>query len=129
MRKKTWKDSERSYLKNQYVEFLVGKNGDFDSYVASVIRNVKKKYRSDNSSLVLVLPYITADLVNNREAYNSYYDEIEIYERSTDVHFIEAIQARNRSMVNRLDLVVFYVSDKSGGAYRTLQYATKNNSV
>ena len=33
---------------NPFVEFLVGRNGDFDEIVASCITNVKRTYRSDN---------------------------------------------------------------------------------
>ena len=44
---------------NEYVDFLVGRNGDFDRCVSSAVRRVRKNYRDDNSSLVLVLPYLT----------------------------------------------------------------------
>lgn len=42
--------------KKEYVEFLVGRNGDFDQLVSSAVRHMKRTYRNDNSSLVLVLP-------------------------------------------------------------------------
>lgn len=49
----------RDLLKSKaYVEFLVGRNGDFDQLVSSVVRRAKREYRADNSSLVLVLPYV-----------------------------------------------------------------------
>ena len=34
-----------------------------------------------------------------------------------------AYQIRNRQMVDRSDLVVFYVEHNSGGAYQTMRYA------
>ena len=40
----------------EYVDFLVGCNGDFDQCVSSSVLRVRKNYREDNSSLVLVLP-------------------------------------------------------------------------
>ena len=47
----------RKLLKEkEYVEFLVGRNGDFDQLVSSVVRRAKREYRADNSSLVLVFP-------------------------------------------------------------------------
>ena len=36
-----------------------------------------------------------------------------------------AIQVRNRNMIDRADLVVCCIQHKSGGAYRTIQYAEK----
>ena len=42
---------------NEYVDFLVGRNGDFDQCVSSSVLRVRKNHRDDNSALVLVLPY------------------------------------------------------------------------
>ena len=39
----------------EYVEFLVGRNGDFDQLAASTVLRLKRTVRDDNSSLVLVL--------------------------------------------------------------------------
>lgn len=107
-----------------YVEFLVGRNGDFDQLVSSVIRRCKRTIRDDNSAHIWVLPYETADYRHNAEAYCAYYDEIEVFsvERT---HYKSAFQARNRLMVDRSHLVVFYVERPEGGAYQTLFYAKK----
>lgn len=104
----------------RYVEFLVGKDGDFDILVASVIRRCKRTYRSDNSSLVLVLPYVRADLRDNAESYQEYFDEIEVF---SGTHYKAAFQQRNRSMVDRSDLVIFAINKTEGGAYSTMKYA------
>ena len=53
----------------------------------------------------------------------AYYDEIEICEESSVKHFKAAFQVRNRHMVDRSDLTVFYVETNEGGAYQTMQYA------
>lgn len=37
------------------------------------------------------------------------------------------MQIRNRSMVDRSNLVVFYVEHKKGGAYQMYQYAVKKD--
>lgn len=108
-------------LTRQYVEFLVGRDGDFDLLVASVIRRCKRECRSDNSSLVWVLPYMTADFRDNEEAYQEYYDEIEVF---SGTHYKAAFQQRNRSMLDRSNLAVFYVEKAEGGAYSTMKYAT-----
>ena len=52
---------EKMIREEEYVEFLVGRNGDFDQMTASVIRRAKKKLESPNNALILVLPYMTAE--------------------------------------------------------------------
>ena len=69
---------------------------------------------------------LTAELLNNSESFESYYDSIEICEASSDCNFKYAIVARNRDMIDRSDMVVVYVKNESGGAYQTLKYAEKN---
>lgn len=108
------------------IEFLVGRNGDFDLMAASVIRKLKKETGKENIYLTLVLPYETAELRNNIESFESYYDSIEICEASADCNFKYTIVARNRDMIDRSDLVVVYVKNESGGAYQALKYAEKN---
>lgn len=108
----------------EYVEFLVGRNGDFDQLVSSTIRRCKREIQDNNNSHVWVLPYPTADFRDNEEDYRAYYDEIEVFDSGSD-HYKAAFQARNRSMVDRSHLVVFYVERKEGGAYQTMRYATQ----
>ena len=108
------------------VEFLVGRNGDFDLVAASVVRRLKKELNAENVFLTLVLPYETAELRKNAEAFEPYYDSIEISEASADKNFKYAITARNRDMIYRSDTVVVYVKNQSGGAYQSLRYAEKN---
>lgn len=109
----------------QYVEFLVGRDGEFDLMAASAIRRAVKQYGYGNTSLILVLPYMKAEYRDNEQSYLSYYDEVEICADSSEVHYKSAIQVRNRCMVDRSDLVVCCIQHKSGGAYKTVQYAEK----
>ena len=111
--------------RDEYIQFLVGRDGDFDLLAASIIKRCQRAINEDNSALIWVLPYVTADFQNNIDAYQSYYDEIEICESAADCHYKAAFQARNRSMVDRSDLVIFCVERKCGGAYQTLKYAQK----
>lgn len=115
----------RLLLEKSYVEFLVGRDGDFDQLVSSAIRRAKRTIRDDNSAHVWVLPYPTADFRDNEEAFREYYDEIEICGASAGGHFKGAHQARNREMVDRSDLVVFCIQHESGGAWQTMKYARK----
>ena len=112
----------------EYVEFLIGRDGEFDQIVASTVRRCKRSIRDDNSALVLVLPYATAEYLNNEQSFQDYYDEVEICAESAERHFKSAHQIRNRTMVDRSDLVVFCVGHNSGGAFQTMQYAKKANA-
>lgn len=111
----------------QYVEFLVGRDGEFDQIVSSTIRRCKRTVRGDNSSLVWVLPYLTAEYRENQEVYQEYYDSVEICEASASGHYKNAHQLRNREMVDRSNLVVCCIQREIGGAWQTMKYARKNN--
>ena len=108
-----------------YVEFLVGRDGDFDLLVSSVIRRCKRTVRADNSAHVWVLPYVTAEFRDSEPSFREYYDEIEICANSAAAHYKRAYQIRNREMADRSDLIVFCVSRRNGGAWQTMQYARK----
>ena len=107
------------------MEFLVGRDGEFDQIVSSTVRTVKRSVGDDNSALVWVMAYPKAEYTNNEESFDDYYDEIEVCEASSQSHFKSAIQIRNRNMVDRSDLVICYVEHDSGGVYSALQYARK----
>ena len=111
--------------RHAYVEFLVGRDGDFDQLVSSVIRRCKRTVRADNSSHVWVMPYETAEFRDNEPSFREYYDEIEICEKSASAHYKRAYQIRNREMADRSNLIIFCVSRKSGGAWQTMQYVRK----
>ncbi|MCM1505997.1 MAG: hypothetical protein NC177_02525 [Ruminococcus flavefaciens] len=110
---------------NDYVRFLVGRDGEFDWLATSVISRVTAKCH--NSYLVLVLPYMKAGYRDHKQNYMCCYNEVEICQESSEAYFKEAIHIRNKNMVDRSDLVVFHVKHKSKGAYKTLQYAQKQN--
>lgn len=107
----------------EYVNFLIGRDGEFDFIAASVIHRIIKERDYGNASLTLVLPYMKAEYRDNEQAYLNYYDEVEIYPESAKVHFKAAIQIRNRNIIDRSDLVICFVEIKKGGAYQSLQYA------
>ena len=113
----------------EYVEFIVGRNGDFDRCVSSTVLRVRKNVRDDNSALVLVLPYATAEYLNNKENFYDYYTDVEISYKAAKAHPKAAIQIRNREMVDRADLIICYVEKNGGGAWQTIQYAIKNGKT
>lgn len=108
------------------VDFIVGRDGDFDIIAASVVKLVQRDYRADNNRLIWIMPYAKADFYHNKENYLNYYDEIEICEESAHTHPKGAIQKRNKNMVDRADLVICGVKENHGGAYQTIRYALKS---
>ena len=113
---------------HEYVEFLVGREGEFDQLVTSAILRCRKRLDTANCSVTWVMPYLKADYVKNSDSYDNYYDSVEVCEQSANTHPKAAIQIRNIAMIDRSDLCVFYVTHKSGGAYLTLRYADKANA-
>lgn len=121
-------DLIRSLLhKYEYVEFLVGRDGDFDQIASSAVLKVRKDIGDDNSSLVWVMPYESAEYRLNKKSFDEYYSEIEICDKSAQAHYKAAIQIRNQCMVDRANLIICYVSHKSGGANQTVKYAREHN--
>jgi len=109
----------------EYVDFVVGRNGEFDQCVSSTVLRVRKNVRDDNSALVLVLPYATAEYLNNGEYFHDYYTDVEISHTASVAHPKSAIQIRNREMIDRADLVICYIEHEKGGAWQTVQFAIK----
>lgn len=120
----------RSLIRDhEYVDFLIGRDGDFDQIVSSEVRRAKQDVFDANSSLILVLPYDRAEYKQNKASFDSYYDEVVICSESDGAYPKAAIQIRNRSMVDRSDLVVCYITKKTGGAYATWQYANNKGKA
>ena len=110
---------------NEYLEFLVGRNGDFDRLVSSTIRRIKKECGFKNCALVWVMPYMLREYEKNEASFHAYYDEIEICDEASAVHFKEAYTVRNQRMIDRSDIVVIHAVHTHGGAYQALMYAQK----
>ena len=103
----------------EFVEFNLGRNGDFDISAASAIKRAQNKYGTENSSLNLILPYKSKD-----ECYfEKFYDEI-IYPLDNSTHFKSAIKKRNERMIDNSDLLICYVEEnRQSGAMTALKYA------
>ena len=119
----------RLLAEKEYVDFLVGRDGEFDQFASSAVLRVRKRYRDDNSSLILVLPYARAEYLNNEESYHNYYSEVEISYEASKAHPKAAIQIRNREMVDRADLILCCIEREQGGAWQTIQYAIKQGKT
>ncbi|MBQ9168423.1 MAG: hypothetical protein IJX67_08470 [Oscillospiraceae bacterium] len=113
----------------EYVEFLVGRDGEFDLLAASVIKRCRRAVGEENSALIWMLPYLTAEYRDHEEDYLNYYDDVEVSQNAAGAHPKGAMQIRNREMVDRSDLVIFFVEHAKGGAYQTMRYAEKQGTA
>lgn len=118
---------EMILTEHEYVEFLIGREGEFDILATSLIREVVRRRDTGNCSLTLVMPYIRANFEKSQSEYEAYYDSVELCEQSSAAHSKAAIRIRNRAMVDRSDLCIFYVTHPTGGAYQTMKYAESIN--
>lgn len=109
----------------EYVDFLIGRDGDFDLLASAAVKSAVRSYDCGNTHFTLVLPYQKAEYRDNERSYLDYYDEVEICGESSMAHPKSAIQIRNRNLVDRSDLVICCIQHKNGGAYKTIQYAEK----
>ena len=108
-------------VNNSFVEFYVGRDGEFDILCASAVKQVQKSVGSENSALTLVLAYAKKDI----EDYERYYSSVIIPECIAKIHPKRAITARNKWMIEESDIVLCYVEKDSGGAFTALKYAQK----
>ena len=105
----------------EYVEFYVGRNGDFDISVASAIKRAQNAVGHHNSCLILLQPYPMKD----DAYYEKFYDELQ-YPVDSRTHPKAAITKRNCWMVENAELLVAFVEEgRNGGAMTTLKYAQK----
>ena len=104
-----------------YVEIYIGRNGEFDVYTATLVKDIQSAMGKENIELTCVLPYPE----KNIEYYEEYYDNVMIPECIEKTHPKGAILKRNKWMVEQADLIVCYVERKAGGAYTALKYAKK----
>ena len=109
----------------EYIDFLIGRDGEFDLLASAAVKRAIHRYGYGNTHFTLVLPYMKAEYRDNEKEYLDYYDEVEICAESSTAHPKSAIQVRNRSIVDRSDLVICCIQHKSGGAYQTVRYAKK----
>ena len=81
-----------------YVDFLVGRDGDFDQIVSSAVLRVKKRVFDANSSLIWVMPYETAEYRDKRDR--------EARRLQTD-HFMRELK-KQESIITEFDEILWY---------------------
>lgn len=65
----------------EYVEFLIGRDGEFDLLASAAIKRTVREYGYGNTHFTLVLPYMKAEYRDNEKEYLNYYDEVEVCQR------------------------------------------------
>ncbi len=108
-------------------EFWVGNYGGFDGYATSAVQELKQLY--NDIELILIIPYLTKDLIEYKSIYDKKYDDIcvaEIPETTPKrYHIIKA----NEYMVKSSDFLICYVNHSWGGAARTFEYAKRKKNI
>ncbi len=120
LEKEIEKIAKDAIFMHEFVEFYLGRNGEFDLLAASVLKRVQKSTDRQNSTLILVLPYHVKD----EAYYEEYYDAV-CYPNAPKVHSRAAITKRNEYMVDHAELLVAFVETTTGGAYTAMRYAEK----
>lgn len=105
------------------VDFLIGRNGEFDLLAASVIRRVRRDFDARSAALILVLPYLTAEFRDNEAEFLRYYDAVEVFPAPPGLPQRACIPLRNRAMIDRADAVICSVDHPGGGACDAALYA------
>ena len=70
----------------EYVDFLIGRDGDFDLLASAAIKRAIRSYGYGNTHFTLVLPYMKAEYRDNEKEYLDYYDEVEVCPESSEAH-------------------------------------------
>lgn len=108
-------------------EFWVGNYGAFDHLSSYTAKKLKEKY--PDIELNLIVPYLTSDITENKKLYFEEFDNIllaDIPEKTPKKFYIIKC---NEYMIQKSDFLIAYVKFSYGGAYRTLEYAKKQNQI
>ena len=105
------------------VNFLIGRNGEFDLLAASVIRHVRRDFDERSAALILVLPYLTAEFRDNEAEFLRYYDAVEVFPAPPGLPHRACIPLRNRAMIDHADAVICCLDHTGGGACEAAAYA------
>lgn len=113
------KTVERHYLELGIRTFVIGSRGDFDSYGATAIKRLKKKY-ADITLLLLLAYHPSEHTVALSDGFdNSYYPPLEAVPKRL------AIVRANQYMVDRADSIICY-SHSVGNSRKLLEYAVRS---
>lgn len=112
---------EELIIKYQKVTFMTGGIGATDNKFISAVVKIRKKYPT--VKLLLIMPYLTTELIQSKEYYENLYDDILIPDELIGVYYKSAIGKRNRWIVDNCDVIIDCTYRDFGGAYKAVKYA------
>lgn len=107
-------------IEGQDVTFYMGMNGNFDYLARECCLQYKKKH--GNAKLVFVTPYLNEDYLKSKEPTTLGFDEV-LYPDLEHVPKRYAIAARNKYMIDRVEVLVAFASLVFGNAHKYLFYS------
>lgn len=107
--------------------FFVGNYGEFDRLSAAAVRELKKRY--PDIRLILVIPYLTREIEDNKEFFYRNYDEMLIADIPEKTPYGIRIIKCNQYMANKSSHLICYVKNYWGGAAKTLEYARNKKDM
>ena len=112
--------------KDEPVRFYLGGYGDFDKISALCCKDLKNEL--SDVEIILVLPYLSfskdgkiGSLIEDGAYDATLFPPIE------NVPKRFAISRRNEWMIENSDLIIAFVKNSYGGAYKSLRYAMRKN--
>ncbi|MBQ6795361.1 MAG: hypothetical protein IJO83_04370 [Clostridia bacterium] len=105
-------------------EFWLGNYGDFDRLCISVLSQLRKFYKI---KCFLIIPYLTKDIIENKNAYAKKYDGIYMADMPPNTPPRLKILKTNHYMVDNSDYLICFINTPWGGAAKTLEYAKNHN--
>ena len=119
--KETLKTIILDLIENKNIDmFYIGNNGAFDRMARELLKEFKKTYKIN---YFVVLAYIPQKTDNEDYTDTVYFEELN--EKPHRVRIVE----RNKLMINKSDIVVTYVTDISGGAYKIKAFAESKGKI
>jgi len=113
-------------VKEDVVDFYVGRYGKYDWLATKVLLELKKI--CPYIRIFLVIPYLKKDITRkNGEICN--YDDIIIADMPENTPAKYKILMCNRYMVEHSDFLVAFVNYSWGGAAKTIEYAQKKKHI
>ena len=99
--------------------FYLGGYGNFDNYCFKLLTKIKLEYPNINRTFIT--PYIVNSYSKLKNFKQSYDDTI--YPPLENVPLRQAINRRNRWMIENVNLLICYIDHTFGGAYSMYKYA------
>ena len=121
-----YKKAEDLIINHQVSEFWIGDYGDFDHYAITAINKLKEKYNI--KSVCVVAYYHTLDGERGQKI-NKRFDETMVANIPEKTPMPLRILKTNEYMIDNSDYLICYIEREWGGAYKTFDYAARQNNV